>query len=160
MHGLALFENIDKREDEQQMCESEDRSKFSGYLETIRNNTYKHQSGGHVVYLHTMELIQPHLLWLDLTVERRKLLCHSIQTKDCMFLYFLLLVIQTFLLLNVLIKQLCKQFKSEHPYRNTTSSTILTEISDRNPRSRFLFILFLDPIFSQQQTSLLLFHFT
>lgn len=43
--------------------------------------THKHQRGGHVVVLHSMELIQPHLLRLDLTVERRKLLRHAAQTR-------------------------------------------------------------------------------
>lgn len=46
----------------------------------LRRITHKHKSGGHVVSLHTMELIQPHLLWLDLPVERRKLLRHTATT--------------------------------------------------------------------------------
>lgn len=49
--------------------------------EVCRHVTYKHKRGGHVVSLHTMKFIQPHLLWLDLTVERRKLLRHTAQTQ-------------------------------------------------------------------------------
>lgn len=42
----------------------------------------KHKRGGYVVSLHTMEFIQPHLLWLDLTVKRRKLLRHKEHEKQ------------------------------------------------------------------------------
>lgn len=52
---------------------------FKCSIRAIHNThiTYKHKCGGHVVYLHTMEFIQPHFFWLDLTVERRELLCHT-----------------------------------------------------------------------------------
>jgi hypothetical protein len=33
--------------------------------------TYKHEFGRNVVILHMVELVEPHLLWLDLTRERR-----------------------------------------------------------------------------------------
>lgn len=54
---------------------------FYFILEAFTHVTYKHKRGGHTVYLHTMELIQPHFFWLDLTVERRKLLRHTSQTQ-------------------------------------------------------------------------------
>lgn len=45
-----------------------------------------------MVFLHTMEFIQPHFLWLDLTVEGRKLLCHTSQAqKDGCKIYELVL---------------------------------------------------------------------
>lgn len=42
-----------------------------------------------MVYLHTMEFIQPHFFRLDLTVERRKLLRHTSQTQKIKSLYLL-----------------------------------------------------------------------
>lgn len=53
------------------------------HLRAIHNThiTYKHKRGGHMVYLHTVEFIQPHFLWLDLTVERWELLRHTLQTQ-------------------------------------------------------------------------------
>ena len=54
-------------------------------------SSYKHKRGGHMVPLHTMEFIQPHLLWLDLAVERRKLLRHATQTKKKLLVCFIFL---------------------------------------------------------------------
>lgn len=106
--------------------------------------TYKHEGGGNVVGLHTMKFIQPHLLSLDLTVERRKLLRHAAQrTKTSLYLSEL-----GWMELNqdIFLKT----------YMKTNSSSSRMETSDRNPLSSLLFILSLGMDFSRQQT--LLFH--
>lgn len=128
-----------------------------------KHATYKHKRRWHVVYLHTMKFIQPHLLRLDLPVEWGKLLCHSVTKTNSSRFSLCLLVCMSFTqnvwgLFFFLKKPTTfnsvstKQMADGYAYRNTTSSTIRTEISDRNPRSSLLFILFLGVNFDQRQT--------
>lgn len=98
-----------------------------------------------MVPLHAVEFIQPHLLCLDLTVERRKLLRHTEQSTNGVKAVF--------------AHNKTKCLHSDVvpvpgiTYRNTTNSASRMEISDRKPRSSLLFILFLGVDVSQQQTS-------
>lgn len=99
--------------------------------------THKHKEGWNMVSLHTMEFIQPHLLWLDLTEERRKLLRHSAQTEIEGIIFSLIIQIK----LDLWVPDTVDKMLIGQTYRNTTNSAILMETSDKTPRSSLLFIL-------------------
>lgn len=113
------------------------------------HTTHKHKRCGDVVSFHAMELIQPHLLRLDLTVEWWKLLCHAEWIASLKLLTWLIHPE----IIRILRHTLIQMTEGGCTYRNTTNSAIRMEISDRKPRSSLLFILSLSLDFSQQQTS-------